>query len=76
LPFIILFIISIIDIFICYNYFTSVNFYKPEQFFGDDYFYLVCKGFKILTTQLLISIYEMIDLSSYKKNNDYITNKS
>ena len=61
-------------IYICYNYFSSVNFYKPEQFFGDDYFYLVCKDFKVLTTQLQISIYEMIDLSSYKKNNEYMNN--
>ena len=61
-------------IYICYNYFSSVNFYKPEQFFGDDYFYLVCKDFKLLTTQLLISIYEMIDLSSNKKNNEHIDN--
>ena len=61
-------------IFICYNYFSSVNFYKPEQFFGDDYFYLVCKDFKLLSEEIKISIYEMIDFSSYKKNNEYIDN--
>ena len=61
-------------IYICYNYFASVNFYKPEQFFGDDYFYLVCKGLKPLSEEIKISIFDIIDFSSYKKNKEYQNN--
>ena len=61
-------------IYICYNYFVSVNFYKPEQFFGDDYFYLVCKGLKPLSEEIKISILDIIDFSSYKKNKEYQNN--